>query len=169
MLLRAQWNENSSFACIFKHCGLKTSDWNTKNSTACKLSVSEHDFCNWVESRSGHIHTLNEPYQSLFGRGPRPPLQLGLGAVVWSAPDCDFCIHTCPKDPHQEGKQTWVWFNRTKQDRCEYTLRDGVNCVRFVSHLHTAACLYVCLQGKPGAFKDALKCVWRPKEMLENT
>ncbi len=24
------------------------------------------------------------------------------------------------------------------------------------------------LQGKPGAFKDALKCVWRPEEMVGN-
>ncbi len=28
-----------------------------------------------------------------------------------------------PKYPHQGRKRTWVWFNRTKQDRCEYTLR----------------------------------------------
>ncbi len=46
----------------------------------------------WVGSRPVHIHTLNESYQSSFGSRPRPSLQLGL------------------------------WFNRTKQDRCEYTL-----------------------------------------------
>ncbi len=63
-----------------------------------------------------HIHTLNEPYQSSFGSGPRPLLQLGLGTVVWCAPKCDCCIHTCLKDPHQDGKRTWVHFNRTKQD-----------------------------------------------------
>ncbi len=28
------------------------------------------------------------------------------GTVVWSAPECDCCIHTCPKDPHQRGKRT---------------------------------------------------------------
>ncbi len=87
-----------------------------------ELCVSEPAFCNWVGSRPVRIHTLNEPYQSSFGSRPRPPLQLGLGAVVWCAPECDCCIHTCPQDPHQEGKQTWVRFNWTKQDRCEYTL-----------------------------------------------
>ncbi len=69
------------------------------------MSVSERDFCNWVRLRSGHIHPLNEPFQSSLGSGPRPPLQLGLGMVVWCAPDCDCCTHTCPKDSHQEGKQ----------------------------------------------------------------
>ncbi len=27
-----------------------------------------------------------------------------------------------PKRSTPRGKRTWVWFNRTKQDRCEYTL-----------------------------------------------
>ncbi len=31
-----------------------------------RLCVSECDFCNWVGSRSDHIQTLNEPYQSWF-------------------------------------------------------------------------------------------------------
>ncbi len=47
------------------------------------------------------------------------PLQLGLGSIVWCAPECDCCIHTCPKDLHQRGKRTRVCFNRTKRDRCE--------------------------------------------------
>ncbi len=53
----------------------------------------------------------------------------GLGMVVWSAPSVDCCIHTCPKDPHQGGKRTWVRFNQTEQDRCEYTL--SVQVVNF--------------------------------------
>ncbi len=113
-------HENSYFAHAFKHCGLKTSDlsdWNANNSTICTSCVSERAFCSWVGSRPVHIHTLNEPYQSSFGSGPRPPLQQGLCAVVWCAPECDYCIHTCPNDPHQEGKRTWICFNRTKQDR----------------------------------------------------
>ncbi len=43
--------------------------------------------------------------------------------------ECDCCIHTCPKDPHQGGKRTWVRFNQTEQDRCEYTL--SVQVVNF--------------------------------------
>jgi len=35
----------------------------------------------------GSVHTVNEPYQSSFGTIPRPPLQLGLDSVVWSAPE----------------------------------------------------------------------------------
>ncbi len=33
-----------------------------------ELSVSERDFCNWVRLRSGHIHTLNKPYQFVWKR-----------------------------------------------------------------------------------------------------
>ncbi len=100
----------------------------------------------WVGSRPVHIHTLNEPYQSSFGSGPRPPLHLGLGAVVWCAPECDCCIHTCPKDPHQEGKRTWVCFNRTKQDktRCEYTLKVHFVCTDRV--FQCSNCKIVALQ-----------------------
>ncbi len=129
-------HKNSSFACIFKHLWFKNK-WlkRKKQHYMCKLSVSERAFCNWVGSSSGHIHTLNEPYQSSFGSGPRPSLQLGLSSVVWSAPECDCCIHTCPKYPHQEGKPTWVLFNRTKQDRCQYTL------------------IYMCFKPFPGSFK----------------
>lgn len=29
----------------------------------------------------------------------------------WCAPECDWHIHTCPNEPHQEGKQTGLWFN----------------------------------------------------------
>ncbi len=79
-------------------------------------AVSERDFCNWVGSRSGHIHTLTEPYQSSFGSGPRPPLQLSLGPVVWSAPECDCCIHTCPNDPHKrETNLSSIQSNQTRQ------------------------------------------------------
>ncbi len=70
-----------------------------------ELCVFERAFCNWVGSRPVHIHTLNEPYQSLFGTEPRPPLQLGLGSVVWCAPECDCCIHTCPKYPTKGGNE----------------------------------------------------------------
>jgi len=35
-----------------------------------------------------------------FGSRPRPPLQLDLGMVEWSEPECDCCIHTCSKDLH---------------------------------------------------------------------
>ncbi len=84
-----------------------------------------------------HLKQTVPEYQS--GSGPRPPLQLGLSTVVWSAPECECCIHTCPKDLHQEGKRTWVRFSRTKQDRCEYTLSfnlsedPALNCALFVN------------------------------------
>ncbi len=61
------------------------------------------------------IHSLVHPFNCT-----------GLGTVVWSAPE--WRIHTCPKDPHQRGKSTWVWFNRTKQDRCEYTYNVSSIC-----------------------------------------
>ena len=41
-------------------------------------------FCSWVCSRSDHVLT-NEPLQSSFESVPRPPLQAGLGTLVWSA------------------------------------------------------------------------------------
>ena len=39
----------------------------------------------WVGSRSDHVLTTNETLQSSFGSVPRPPLQGGLGTLVWSA------------------------------------------------------------------------------------
>ena len=42
-------------------------------------------FCSWVCSRSDHVLTTNEPLQSSFESVPRPPLQAGLGTLVWSA------------------------------------------------------------------------------------
>ncbi len=30
-----------------------------------------------------------------------------------------YCVHICPNEPHQREKRTRVWFNRTKQSRCE--------------------------------------------------
>ncbi len=75
-----------------------------------ELCASERAFCNWVGSRPVDSHTLN---QSSFGTEPRPPLQLGLGSIVWCVPECICCIHTCPKDPHQRGKLTIVRFNHS--------------------------------------------------------
>ncbi len=111
-------HENSSFAHVFKHCGLKTSDWNANNSTIC-ASCAFTSMLSSIGSDRGRF----TPYQSLFGTEQRPPHQLGLGSVVWCTPESDCCIHTCPKDLHQKGKQIRVCFNWTKQDRCEYTLK----------------------------------------------
>ncbi len=86
----------------------------------CKLSVSERAFCYWVGSRSGRIHTLNEPYQCSFRSGLRPPLQLGLVVVALSAPECDCCIHTWQKDPHQRGNEPNERDNSIEPN--EYTL-----------------------------------------------
>lgn len=35
-----------------------------------------------------------------------------------SEPECDCCFHTYPNQPHRDGN-TQVWFNWTKQGRCE--------------------------------------------------
>ena len=48
----------------------------------------------------------NEPYQSLFGTGPRPPLLQGLGPVVFSASEWDWCVHTFPNELHRGGKRS---------------------------------------------------------------
>ncbi len=56
--------------------------------------------------RSSFIGSSIQLYQFSFGTGPGPPFQLGLSTVDWSAPECDCCIHTCPKVPHQRGKRT---------------------------------------------------------------
>ncbi len=42
-------------------------------------------FCSWVCLRSDYVLTTNEPLQGLFESVPRPPLQGGLGTLVWSA------------------------------------------------------------------------------------
>ncbi len=116
-LVHLLWSGPNTLLIFFVWCG----------------SLSHCSFCKWTRNCKqnntctyGHpfIGSSIQPYQSSFGTGPRPPLQLGLGTGVWSAPKCDCCIHTCPKDPHQRGKRTWVWFNQTKQDRCEYTMRE---------------------------------------------
>ncbi len=75
-------------------------------------------FCSWVCLRSDRALTANEPLQGSFESVPRPPLQGGLGMLVWSAfdahPSAICWILTCPNQPLQEGKRTLVRFNRTK-------------------------------------------------------
>ncbi len=57
---------------------------------------------------------------SLFGTGPRPPpLRVRL---VWFTPECDYCVHTCPNESHQGGKQTRVRYNQNKKRKCESIL-----------------------------------------------
>ncbi len=41
-------------------------------------------FCSWVCLRSDRVLTTNELLQGLFESVPRPPLQGGLGTLVWS-------------------------------------------------------------------------------------
>ncbi len=83
------------------------------------LLASEPETVNKTTHAQGHpfIGSSIQPYQRLLGTGPRPPLQLGLGTVVWSTPECDCCIHTCPKDPHQGGETnlTSTQSNQTRE------------------------------------------------------
>ncbi len=53
----------------------------------------------------------------------------------WCAPQCDYCIHTCPNEPHQEGQRTLMRFNQTKWGRCESTLR--YSATRFHESKHS--------------------------------
>ena len=68
-----------------------------------KFGVKHWCSCSWVGSRLDHVFATNVLFQSLFGTGPRPPLQQGLGPVVWSAPECDGCVHTFPNELHHGG------------------------------------------------------------------
>ncbi len=108
------------------NCKLSTntsSSHNAQLTTAAGLvQKMPSSFCSWVCLRSDRVLTSNEPFQGSFESAQRPPLQGGLGTLVWSAPECDCCILTCPNKPHQEGKQTLVRFNRIKWGRCESTL-----------------------------------------------
>lgn len=65
--------------------------------------------CNWVSSRFGLCHTINELYQSFFLTGPKPPFQL-------------FLIHTRVQLLCSGTAPMWVWFNQTKR-RCENALK----------------------------------------------
>ncbi len=57
-----------------------------------------------------HVHTTNEPYQSLFVTGPRTFLQTGLSLVVWSA-EFNYCVQTnCTKgEDEPEFKSTSIF------------------------------------------------------------
>ncbi len=69
---------------------------------ACEPEIVNKPTCAKV------IHSLGHPFNCTrvhLESGPGPPLQLGLGTVDWSAPECDCCIHTCPKVPHQRGNE----------------------------------------------------------------
>ncbi len=41
--------------------------------------------------------------------------------MFWSTAELDYCFHTYWNKPHQGWKQSRVWFNPTKQGRCENT------------------------------------------------
>ena len=60
----------------------------------------------------GRIHISIEPHQGWFGSEPRPPLWLGLGPAVWSAPEFDGLYSHQPKSsapaysPNKAGVNT---------------------------------------------------------------
>ncbi len=110
--VRLPWHTDSSTAQ--NTSGIKKAKVKPKKNSAHRRAIAGFRTC--------QLTARSPKNSSSFGTEPRPPLQLGLGSVVWCAPECDYCNHTCPKDPHQRGKRTRVRFNRTKQDRCEYTL-----------------------------------------------
>ncbi len=88
----------------------------------------------WVGLLSHHT---SEPLQSPFTIGPRPPLQgrsrYACFVCFLCTPECDYCIHTCPNEPHQEGQRILVRFNRTIWGRC-YPLSTSRNQVLVQSH-----------------------------------
>ncbi len=70
--------------------------------------LSHCPFCKWTRNGTKktkkNTHVLRssihwfigssiQPHQSSFGSGPKPPLQLCLGTVVWCAPECDCCTN----------------------------------------------------------------------------
>lgn len=73
-------------------------------------------FCSWVCSRSDHVLTTNEPLQSSFESVPRPPLQAGLGTLVWSA----FGAHPSaiaaftPAQTNRTKGGNELWYDSTK-------------------------------------------------------
>ncbi len=97
-LVHLLWSGPNTLLIFFVWCG----------------SLSHCSFCKWTRNCKqnntctyGHpfIGSSIQPYQSSFGTGPRPPLQLGLGTGVWSAPECDCCIHTCPNIRTKGGNE----------------------------------------------------------------
>ena len=92
--------------------------WSGRNAADTYPVESTAASCSWVRSRLDHVLTTNEPYQSLFGTGPRPPLQRGLGPVVLVLTRVRLMCSHLPKQTAPR-----VRFNRTKQGRCENALR----------------------------------------------
>lgn len=85
----------------------------------------------WIWLRVGLILTTNKALQILFKSVPRPPLQQGLGRLLWSAfgahPGCECCIQAFPNEPHPGG-QTLMQFNWTKWGRCGTHFRGAHEC-----------------------------------------
>ncbi len=77
-------------------------------------------FCSWVCLRSDDVLTTDKPLQGSLKRWSRYACLV----QFWCTPECDCCILTCPNEPHQEGKRTLVWFDRTKWGRCDSTPKD---------------------------------------------
>ena len=120
-----------SFVCLTKarvkiSCGSKTecldigpkyqSISNNKNESNNIMRVTEQVPATSNEAYDFYIrpwcvcfHISSEPHQGSFGSKPRPPLLLGLGPTVWSAPEFDGL--------HSRQPSIFFWFgsNQTKQ------------------------------------------------------
>ncbi len=67
---------------------------------------------NWGGLRSDHVQTTNEPYQSLFVTRPRPPVEIGLGPVIFGCTQVQLlCLQLSKQTtPREKTNQ----FNSTK-------------------------------------------------------
>ncbi len=103
-------------------------------------------FCSWVCLRSDRVLATNEPLQGLFESVPRPPLQGGLGTLVWSA----FGAHPSAIASHLPKRTA----PRGKTNSCDSTELNEAGVKAPLKRMHEAGIKCVCLQA------DTLFFLW---------
>ena len=111
----------------------KTGSGRNAGNVSKNSGLSTNASCSWVGSKLDHVLTTNKPYQSLFGTGPRLPLQQGLGPVVLVHIQVRLMCSHLPKRTVPRGKHSSVRFNWTKQGRCENALRPSSSSINSVT------------------------------------
>lgn len=94
--------------------------YRTFSSSNLQLSLGS-----WFESRSDHVHTMNDHHWSSYGTTPKPPPLNALSAVVLVHTWVQLlCSHLC-KQTSPKGKTPEFQFKLNKHLSCENTLKES--------------------------------------------